>query len=164
MSTWSPIMLLGLLDCNYEFGMTENRMSIAFNKIANHLYHEWALPFSCIEIWEATARSTTARSVRPRGARGRQAIMNNYRALLAEAHHGRALVPPLPLAMAADPPPSTAPPAPLLPPLPLPPGRPRSPRRRQRWQSERAGSLPLPLLRASSAPPLPSPPPLTTSR
>ena len=35
-----------------EFGMTENRMSIAFNKIASHLYHEWALPLSKIEIWE----------------------------------------------------------------------------------------------------------------
>jgi hypothetical protein len=35
-----------------EFGMIECRMSIAFNKIASYLYHEWALPLSRIEIWE----------------------------------------------------------------------------------------------------------------
>ena len=45
----SPCSLVTVMK---EFGMTENRLSIAFNKIGSYLYHEWALPLSKIEIWE----------------------------------------------------------------------------------------------------------------
>ena len=45
----SPCSLVTMMK---EFGMTENRLSIAFNKIGSYLYHEWALPLSKIEIWE----------------------------------------------------------------------------------------------------------------
>jgi hypothetical protein len=45
----SPCSLVAMMK---EFGMTENRLSIAFNKIGSYLYHEWALPLSKIEIWE----------------------------------------------------------------------------------------------------------------
>ena len=45
----SPCSFITMME---EFVMIECRLSIAFNKIASYLYHEWALPLSKIEIWE----------------------------------------------------------------------------------------------------------------